>query len=67
MPAPSPTETLEQREARIRREAELIAQGEADYEAGLVYDLEDVLAWLDARETDPNAPEPPLLRDKLAS
>jgi predicted transcriptional regulator len=53
-----PAESQDQREARIRREAALIAQGEAELQAGLGVEFDAVEAWLDQLESDPDAPIP---------
>lgn len=51
-------ETPAQREARIRLEARIIAQAEADIDAGLGIEEEAFEAWLDALDLDPDAPLP---------
>jgi predicted transcriptional regulator len=55
-------ESEDQRIARVRHEATLIAQAEAEIDAGLCYDVDEVEAWLDLLEINPNAelpaPEP---------
>lgn len=52
------TETPEQLRARLAWEARVLAEAEAEVAAGLEYELSDVLAWLDAKEADPDAPMP---------
>jgi predicted transcriptional regulator len=58
VPNRMPAESQDQREARIRREAALIAQGEAELQAGLGVEFDAVEAWLDQLESDPDAPIP---------
>jgi predicted transcriptional regulator len=53
--AASAAETSEERDVRIRYEAGVIAQGEADIAAGLGVDDETFEAWLDALEKDEGA------------
>jgi predicted transcriptional regulator len=54
-------ETDTAREARIRWEAEEIAKGKAEIEAGLCYDWDDLKAWYDQLDIDPDAPMPPMM------
>jgi predicted transcriptional regulator len=54
----SSRETAEQRERRIRYEMAVIAQGHADIDAGLGIEIEDLHAWLDLLDTEPDAPLP---------
>jgi len=49
-------ESPEQRAIRLSHEAALIAQAEADIEAGLGIDGDDLEAWLDQLDIDPNTP-----------
>lgn len=51
-------ETGEQRRARVAHEAELIAQARAELEAGLGIEDDQLEAWLDQLEQDPEAPLP---------
>ena len=51
-------ETEPDREARVRREAALIAKAHAEINAGLGIELDDAEAWLDALEIDENTPLP---------
>jgi hypothetical protein len=51
-------ETAAQRAARLRREADAVAEGLADLAAGRWIEETAVDAWLDALETDPEAPMP---------
>jgi len=44
--------------AHRQRLAALIAQGEAEIAAGLVIDGDDLDAWLDQLDIDPNTPMP---------
>lgn len=55
---PHRTETEAERHARIQREATVIAQAEADIDAGLGIDDDDLEQWLDALEHDETAPLP---------
>ncbi len=45
-------------EDRIRHELALIAAGQAELDAGLGLDWDDVMEWLDRLDTDPDAPMP---------
>ena len=47
-------ETAEERTARIAREAEIIAKARADLDAGLGIDDDDLEAWLDDLDHDPD-------------
>ncbi len=51
-------ETAAERAARIRREAEVIAQAHADIDAGRGVDDDVLGAWLDELEANPDAPIP---------
>jgi hypothetical protein len=53
-----PTETPEEQEARVSREALIIARGRADIDAGLGIELDALEAWLERVEIDENAPMP---------
>jgi len=58
-PRPAPRqETEEQRRARVAREAELIAEARAELDAGLGIEDDQLEAWLDQLEHDPDAPLP---------
>jgi len=51
-------ETPDERAARIRHEAAIIAKAHADIDAGLGYEFEEVEAFLDQLEIDPNTKLP---------
>ncbi len=51
-------ETQEERQARVRQEAAIIAEAEADIDAGFGIEFEDMEAWLDELESSPDAPLP---------
>jgi predicted transcriptional regulator len=51
-------ETAEEREQRIAREAEMIAEARASVAAGRVVSLEAVSAWVDSWDTDHELPPP---------
>jgi predicted transcriptional regulator len=51
-------ETAEEREQRIAREAEMIAEARASVAAGRVVSLEAVSAWIDSLGTDHELPLP---------
>ncbi len=53
-----PTESAADREARIRKEAAMLAASKAHFERFGGVDMEEVDAWLDALDKDPNAPRP---------
>jgi hypothetical protein len=55
---PRHPETEADRQARIQREEEIIARAEADIDAGLGIEDDDLEAWLDDLDHDPNAPLP---------
>jgi len=57
-PLSSIPETHDERTARIRREAAIIAKAHADIDAGLGYEFEEVEAFLDQLEIDPNTKLP---------
>jgi predicted transcriptional regulator len=59
IPLSAVPETPDERAARSRHEAALIAQGEADFGAGDYYDDDEVEAFLDQLEIDPKTPLPP--------
>lgn len=59
MPPPPPRpETEAARLARIEREEAIIARAEADIDAGLGIDDDDLEEWLDALDQDENTPLP---------
>lgn len=60
-PAPRP-ETEAERQARLTREAEMIAEADAEIEAGLYVDSSDIKAWIDSIGTDHELPPPPTRR-----
>lgn len=51
-------ETAGERIARMAREEAIIAKAEADIDAGLGIEDDDVEAWLDLLDQDPEAPLP---------
>jgi len=51
-------ETPEELTTRLSHEAAVIAQAEAEIAAGLVIDGDDLDAWLDQLDIDPDAPMP---------
>jgi predicted transcriptional regulator len=56
---PSPaTETAAERERRIAYEAEMIAEADADFAAGLYVDADEVHAWIESMGTDQELPMP---------
>ena len=60
-PDPRP-ETEVERQARLAWEAEMIAEADAEIEAGLYVDSADVKAWIDSIGTDHELPPPPTRR-----
>ena len=58
----SPRETEEERKRRFAREAEMIAEAEAEIEAGLYVDADEIDAWIDSIGTDHELPPPPTRR-----
>lgn len=61
MPNPRP-ETEAERQARLAWEAEMIAEADAEIEAGLYVDSADIKAWIDSIGTDQELPPPPTRR-----
>jgi hypothetical protein len=57
LPAPR-KETAQEREQRVAREAEMIAEARASVAAGRVVSLEAVSAWIDSLDTDHELPLP---------
>jgi predicted transcriptional regulator len=57
LPAPR-KETAKEREQRIAREAEMIAEARASAAAGRTVSLEAVTAWVDSWDTDNELPPP---------
>ncbi len=55
---PEQPETEAARADRIQWEAAVIAQGEAEIDAGLGIDSDDLEAWFDALDRDEDAPLP---------
>jgi hypothetical protein len=47
------------RQRRIAWEAEMIAEADADFAAGLYVDADDIDAWIDSIGTDHELPPPP--------
>jgi predicted transcriptional regulator len=60
-PAPRP-ETEDERQRRLAWEAEMIAEADAEIEAGLYVDSADIKAWIDSIGTDHELPPPPTRR-----
>lgn len=60
-PNPRP-ETEAERQARLAWEAEMIAEADAEIEAGLYVDSADIKAWIDSIGTDHELPPPPTRR-----
>ena len=58
MDTPTPTETAVQHKARIEREAEIIARGHAQIDAGLYVEEDALDEWLDAVEHGEDPPIP---------
>lgn len=52
------SETEAERQRRLAREAEMIAEANAEIEAGLFVEEADVDAWIDSRGTDHELPVP---------
>ena len=52
------TETDADRQARLAREAAMIAEARAEVARGEVVDFEDVEAWIDRWDTPPEKPRP---------
>jgi predicted transcriptional regulator len=59
--APHP-ETEADRERRISREAEMIAEARAELDSGLYVDAAEIDAWIDSIGTDHELPPPPTRR-----
>lgn len=59
--APTP-ETDADRKHRIAWEAEMIAQADAELDAGLYVDADEIGAWIDSIGTDHELPPPPTRR-----
>jgi predicted transcriptional regulator len=55
---PPPQETPAERDERVRMINARIAAGQAEIDAGLGLDWDDVEAWLNLLDTDPDAPMP---------
>jgi predicted transcriptional regulator len=53
-----PPEPEAARKIRVEREAELIAEGDADFEAGRFVDSADVKDWIDSIGTEHELPPP---------
>jgi hypothetical protein len=51
-------ETAESKVERVKREAEIIAQAHADIDAGLGIGDDELEAWLDELDVNPDAPLP---------
>lgn len=56
--SPPRSESEIERESRVRREAEMIAQGRADIDAGLGIEDDALEDWLDALDRDEDIPLP---------
>lgn len=55
----SRTETEAERNRRLAREAEMIAEADAELDAGLYVDPAEIKAWIDRIGTDHELPSPP--------
>jgi predicted transcriptional regulator len=55
---PYQSETEADRQARLAREAEMIAEARAQVARGEVVDFEDVEAWIDSWDTPQEKPRP---------
>ena len=55
-------ETEAERRRRLAWEAEMIAEADAEIEAGLYVDSTDIKAWIDSTGTDHELPLPPTRR-----
>jgi predicted transcriptional regulator len=55
-------ETEAEKQRRLAREAEMIAEARAQLEAGFYVDAADVDAWIDSLDTDHELPPPPTRR-----
>jgi predicted transcriptional regulator len=55
-------ETEAERQRRLAWEAEMIAEADAEIEAGLYVDADEVDAWIDSIGTDHELPPPPTRR-----
>ena len=53
-----PVEAAPDRQHRIAREAELIAEADAEIAAGLLVDSAEVKSWIDSIGTDQELPPP---------
>jgi predicted transcriptional regulator len=53
------SETEVEKQRRLAWEAEMIAEADAEIEAGLYVDSEEVDAWIDSIGTDHELPPPP--------
>jgi predicted transcriptional regulator len=56
--AESPPESEEEKKRRLAWEAEMIAEAEAEIEAGLYVDGDEMDAWMDSIGTDHELPLP---------
>ena len=56
------SETETERQRRLAWEAEMIAEADAEIEAGLYVDSDEVDAWIDSIGTDHELPPPPTRR-----
>jgi hypothetical protein len=59
--APGP-ETEAERKRRLAWEAELIAEADAELDAGQYVDADEIKAWIDSIGTDHELPPPPTRR-----
>ena len=59
---PASPETEAERRSRIAWEAERIAEADAEIEAGLYIDADEMDAWIDSIGTDHEPPPPPTRR-----
>jgi predicted transcriptional regulator len=54
-------ESAEEEQRRLAWEAEMIAEADAEIEAGLYVDADEVKAWIESIGTDHELPPPPTL------
>jgi len=55
-------ESAEEAQRRLAWEAEMIAEADAEIEAGLYVDADEIDAWIDSIGTDHELPPPPTRR-----
>jgi hypothetical protein len=59
-------ESAEDGRRRLELEAAMIAKADAEIEAGLYVDADEIDAWIDSIGTDHEAPPPPTMRRRLS-